>query len=446
MKNLMFCFSLIFTVFMSCKDVINIFKEQPERIVFESDTIVSPIEGYTLKWSDEFNGNKLDSARWKYRIGISHESSQRPENVYLDSGKLHIQLKRENHAGKSLTGGGVITKTGNGYGYYEVRAKLDGGYGWHEAFWTSGQPGFDSPYIMEDSAGMVEIDCFEHFFDYNGHRFSFGTHEWLRYPGQFNRGEITTVEDLNTSYNVYGFEYTPDYLNYYFNGRLLETVDMRNAPIHDFFLWLSAIATKTDAVNSGLVSFDYIRAFEINSAAYNLRKVAFLSQLDSRLDSINGTTSSAGIDLWVQAEDFVKKGGWKAMRDSDNLFYLRGHTFTANRTTDVRTAQTAIAINNTSTYHVWVRSKDYLVSPGIRNFKVFINGVAVSPLFGTHGQDGYHWQYAGAHVLSIGNTVIKMYDQSQYFARCDKFLLTTDPNFTPDGAGGVSNVQHINLW
>src|SRR5690606_24002514 len=109
------------------------------------------IEGYTLKWADEFEDDNLDTVRWKYRIGISHQSSQRPENVYLDSGKLFIKLKRENDAGKSLTGGGIVTKIRNTYGYYEVKAKLDGGYGWHEAFWTSGQPGFDSPYIMEDT-------------------------------------------------------------------------------------------------------------------------------------------------------------------------------------------------------------------------------------------------------------------------------------------------------
>ncbi len=90
--------------------------------------------GYTLSWSDEFNSATLDTAQWKYRIDGSGTSYQVKENVKLDSGKLHIKLKKETYNGKSYTGGGIITKQARRYGYYEVSVKLAGNYGWHEAF------------------------------------------------------------------------------------------------------------------------------------------------------------------------------------------------------------------------------------------------------------------------------------------------------------------------
>lgn len=110
---------------------------QPPDSIDEPDLKESLLPGYTLAWADEFDATSLDSDRWKYRIGVSHESYQRPENVALEDGNLVIYLKREDYGGKSLTGGGIITNTQHGYGYYEVRAKLDGGRGWHEAFWLS---------------------------------------------------------------------------------------------------------------------------------------------------------------------------------------------------------------------------------------------------------------------------------------------------------------------
>ncbi len=50
-----------------------------------------------------------------------------------------------------------------------------------------------------------------------------------------NRDYKTVIPDLGNSYNSFGFEYTPDYLNYFFNGTLLKTVDTRDLPSHDIF-------------------------------------------------------------------------------------------------------------------------------------------------------------------------------------------------------------------
>src|SRR5690606_28754617 len=291
------------------------------------------------------------------------------------------------------------TNEASGYGYYEVRAKLDGGYCWHEAFWTTGSSGFDDPVPLTDEGGRrLEIDCFEHYGEYEASRFTYGAIEWGPFQGSVNRDYITTELDLTTDYHTYGFEYTPDYLNYYFNGELLKTVDMRGVPQHDFYLWLSCIATKADATNEGKVYFDYIRAYTISSAAYEARKGQFIDYLNG----VRGPVSN-GTDLWIEAEDFVHINHWNIERDIDNSMVLKGFTsFDPNRDPSALVARTDILVNEPGQYRLWVRSRDFNSQQGSRKFKVSVNGVESAQEFGTHGVNGYAWQSGGTFTLTQG--------------------------------------------
>ncbi len=51
-----------------------------------------PPPGYVLRWSDEFNGAKVDLGKWQYRTGPRLESFNRPENVSVRGGKVRIFL------------------------------------------------------------------------------------------------------------------------------------------------------------------------------------------------------------------------------------------------------------------------------------------------------------------------------------------------------------------
>jgi beta-glucanase (GH16 family) len=249
--------------------------------------------GYKLAWSDEFNSTSLDTTVWKYRIGVSGTSYQRRENVVLENGKARINLKKEPYKDKAFTGGGIITKKPERYGYYETSVKIDGGYGWHEAFWTSWMSGFDDKNPAYKSMGKIEIDCFEHYADHANNYFTYGAIQWSPVKGKINRDYMTASSNLSDVYHVFGFEYTPDYLNYYFDGKLLKTVDVRKLPKHDQYLWLTCIATKADATEQGAVYFDYLRCYKISAVNYNLRK----KQFTAYLDSINPTIKSVGTDL-----------------------------------------------------------------------------------------------------------------------------------------------------
>ncbi|MGS2737676.1 glycoside hydrolase family 16 protein [Sinomicrobium sp. M5D2P17] len=399
------------------------------------------LPGYTLVWEDNFDGSILDSTKWKYRTDCKLQSCQRPENVVVDD-TLKILLKEENYQNKPYTGGGIITRQPSGHGYYEVSAKLDGGYGWHEAFWTTGSSGFDDPNPLTDEGGRkLEIDCFEHYGDYDALNFTYGAIEWGPFQGGINRDYVTITQNLAADYHTYGFEYTPDYLNYYFEGELLKTVDMRSVPQHDFYLWLTCIATEPDATESGTVYFDYIRAYEISPEDYELRKVQFINDLDS----LRGPQESNGTDLWVEAEDFVHTNNWTIERDIDQAMVLKGFAgYDAERDSTDLKATTGVVVDEPGVYKLWVRSRDFDTQQGHRKFKLIINGEESPVEFGTHGEVGYEWQSGGDFALEEGVNILELYDSSQYFARCDKILLTTDISFEPEGIGGFANTSHVN--
>lgn len=407
----------------------------------EEDTVRAPLPGYKLVWEDHFDVPVLDVERWRYRTDCKAESCQRPENVEVADGNLRILLKKEDYKNKPFTGGGIITKTPFSYGYYEVRAKMNDGYGWHEAFWAAGRSGFDDPAPFEDESGnRLEIDCFESPGNRPNSFFHFGAIFWAKNNhGPLGGGGYDADVDLSADYHIYGFEYTPDFINLYFDGKLLRTTDIRLAPQHKIYLWLTCIATQPDATDNGVMYVDYIRAYETTSAEYDIRKVPFLQCLDS----IRGPQHSNGTDLWIEAEDFVNFGNWNFVWDMENTKILQGfQRMDASRDSTDLTATTGIMVSEAGTYNLWVRSRDFDTEQGRRKFKLIINE-EVSPVeFGTHGEVGYGWQSGGTFTLKEGINILKLYDSSQYFARCDKILLTTDLSFEPKGVGGITNVEH----
>lgn len=398
----------------------------------------SPLELYSLSWSDEFDSLELDTSKWKYRVGISGTSFQRAENVAFEDGKLRINLLTEPYGGMPYTGGGIITTFPTRYGYYEVSAKMSSKQGWHEAFWTSWMSGFDDQNPAYEGMDKLEIDCFEHYAEYDEHTFTYGAIEWYPTRGSVSRDYKTVSENLTSSYNTFGFEFTPDYLNYFFNGKLLKTVDTREVPHHDFYLWLSGIAKAQQITDSGAVFFDYLRYYEISPANYEVRKAPFIAYLDS----LKGPAHSAGLDLWVEAEDFKSLSNWTIEKD-DNRKVIKGFTqFDASRDSTALTASTGIEVNTIGNYRLWVRARDFNTAPGTRKFKVKINGLEAGTVFGNHGVNGYEWQDGGIFHLPNGITLVDIFDSSQYSARCDKILLTTDTVFVPWGIGGESNITH----
>ena len=107
---------------------------------------VPELEGYTLLWNDEFNGDTLDLETWRYEKhqpgwvnSELQEYTDSTDNIFVKDGRLIIKaLKTQTKAGKDYYTSGKITTRGLKdfmYGKVIARAKVPEGQGLWPAFW-----------------------------------------------------------------------------------------------------------------------------------------------------------------------------------------------------------------------------------------------------------------------------------------------------------------------
>src|SRR5699024_3771716 len=117
----------------------------------DSEGYLSPktYKGYKLVWSDEFDENQLDTSVWSYRIGTGSNGwgnneleyyTDRKENLFLSSGLLTIEARKEKFQGQEYTSARIATQNKKTftYGRVDIRAKLPVGQGIWPALWMLG--------------------------------------------------------------------------------------------------------------------------------------------------------------------------------------------------------------------------------------------------------------------------------------------------------------------
>ncbi len=398
----------------------------------------APPPGYELAWADEFDGPAVNTNEWNHREGKAHLSRCDRKWVSLTNGAMRIELAPD---GGAFSGGGLITRRRYRTGYFEVAARMDGGPGWHEAFWTTWASG------MADLAAKkyldrprIEIDCFEQYGTLESNRFSFGSIQWHPLRGGIGRAVHAAQDDLSAGFHVYGFEVDADFVAYYFDGQWIGADDLRGAEQGEFALWLTCIATRPDAkAKNGAMLFDYLRCYALDPARRAERRAAVFAQWAA---AEGVALASKGTDLWIEAEDFAERATWRVAREGPLV--LEGLSNKGPESAEDRIARTTVEVATPGLYRLWVRARDFKTSsPGRRSFAVTVNGTRAGALFGTHGQEGYAWQDGGTFDLPAGPVAIGLIDTSRYHARCDRLLLTTDLAFVPAGRGGPPNVRHV---
>jgi len=116
---------------------------------------------WKLNWSDEFDGNELDTSKWTYDIGnwgwgnneLQYYTDTRRENARIENGHLIIEA-RKNDMGYPWTSARLTTrgKVSFLYGKIELRAKVPREKGNWAAGWTLGDEYVDElswPYCGE---------------------------------------------------------------------------------------------------------------------------------------------------------------------------------------------------------------------------------------------------------------------------------------------------------
>lgn len=185
------------------------------------EEIECPIEGYSLVWHDEFDGDAL-SQDWTAATGRGDNGWGNNELQYytaesatVSDGKLTITLADDNGTVKSARLYGKV-KTGWKYGYIEARMKLPKGKGTWPAFWMmpvnfTGWPADGEIDIMEEVGYNPNvIHSTIHCNKYNN-------------TGTSIEGNSLSVATAQSEFHTYALEWDADHMTFYADGKEIHT-------------------------------------------------------------------------------------------------------------------------------------------------------------------------------------------------------------------------------
>lgn len=246
-----------------------------------------PLKGWTLIWSDEFNGpngSLPDPEKWKIVTDGSGFGNQELEyytgrlsNLHQENGKLVITARKESFTGsdgsRSYTSARIESqgRFELKYGRIEARMKLPRGQGIWPAFWMLGS---DFNAIGWPACG--EVDIME-----NVGSEPSRIHGSLHGPGYSGANPLSGVFDLpngerfSDDYHVFAIEWEPRTMRFYVDNVLYETQNAGDLPPgktwafdHPFYLvlnvavggyWPGSPSASTRFPTSMLV--DYVRVY-----------------------------------------------------------------------------------------------------------------------------------------------------------------------------------------
>lgn len=215
-----------------------------------------PYPGYTLAWSDEFNGTSLDAAAWSNESGdgcpgicgwgnneLQYYTAP-PNNLFFQDGKMIIEAKAETFGGKNYTSSRIKTqgKKTFKFGRIDIRAILPKGKGIWPALWLLPQ---DNVFGGWPRSG--EIDLMENI----GHEPSrvYGTLHFGQGPGstQISRNYNLSSGLFNDQFHVFSIEWKQDQIKWLVDDVVYSTVNKadlgaNNYPFNESFFILINLA------------------------------------------------------------------------------------------------------------------------------------------------------------------------------------------------------------
>ncbi len=246
-----------------------------------------PLAGWTLSWSDEFNGNagtKPDPANWGYDIGGG------------GWGVSQLQVYTSDAANASMDGNGnlqiVAIKTGNNYtsarlktqnkfqqayGRFEIRAKVVTGNGMWPAFWMLG-----ADYNGNNWPQCGEVDIMEvrgtRPYNNGGSLHGPGYSGMHPLTGTYVMPHVDGGPSLSDDFHTYAVEWETGVVRFYVDDNLFETHTPQDIPVdaggagqwvynHPFFILLNVAVGGTfpgppdGTVFPQTMLVDYIRVY-----------------------------------------------------------------------------------------------------------------------------------------------------------------------------------------
>ncbi len=219
---------------------------------------------WQLTFSDEFDGNALDSKRWEPESGSPTHilSSRWPENIVVKDGLCRLVTKKESRGGKEWTSAHFWTRTfRQKYGYYEARYRYNSTTGLNNAFWLMTRANEATPTLK------FELDINE------GHtpsEINMNIHQWAGTHSAKSEKFISTL-DLSRDFHVYGFEWSEKELIWYLDGREIRRAknEIAHGEVPVIFStavmkWAGEI---TDKLDGSSMDVDYVRVYRRTDTA-----------------------------------------------------------------------------------------------------------------------------------------------------------------------------------
>jgi beta-glucanase (GH16 family) len=194
---------------------------------------------WKLTWSDEFEGDRIDPAKWDFDLGngffvpgtnrwiagwgnreLQYYTSE-PTNVFVRDGALHIRAVKEPSHGFDYTSARLKSRSrdcgqlfNQKYGRFEFRAKLPTGKGLWSALWMLPQDEGYGPWPASGEIDVVEA---------RGQEPSkiVGTLHYGGRSAHAQSGQDLQLPDGGTiaDYHVYALEWEPGEIRWFIDGR-----------------------------------------------------------------------------------------------------------------------------------------------------------------------------------------------------------------------------------
>ena len=299
----------------------------------------------TIVIQDDFN--TFNSSRWEIGDNQVHDegSNEEPQvytsdNVYVDSGKLVLRTKRQDHAhpgngdcyyidhgGHKFTSGKVRGRQSYKYGYFEIYAKIPAGQGYWPAFWMWEESSDTTDYwyneidIFEGNGCLTDsVTCNVHW------NFESPKPENLN-----NHGMVLNIPAINYSqhYHWYGMKWDPYEISWYVDRQLVRTIcnNMEDVgiqnPMHiviNSALFPYSWPCRTDTTNIQVPNYMYVDTVNVclfgcddNTVVNEINYSSFDYKIKKSITLSEASSLTYGQNIYLKATDFIElQSGFEA--------------------------------------------------------------------------------------------------------------------------------------
>lgn len=412
-------------------------------------------QDWDLVWSDEFDGPNIDLTKWEHEVngwgGGNNELqyyTARPQNSFIQNGRLVIQALRETYTGPDGTRDytsarlRTLNKGDWKYGRFEARIKLPTGQGLWPAFWM-----LPTDWVYGGWAASGEIDIVE-LLGQQPNKIYGTIHFGGEWPanGYSGGSYVAPSGDYTSGFHEFAMEWEPYVMRWYVDGvhyhtesNWYSTAAAYPAPFNQRFHLLLNVAVGGNWPGSPDASTVFPQRMEVDYVRV-YKKHAHLGP---------PTPISATAPTRIQAEDYALGGEGIGYHDLDP-----GNTGGAYRSDDVDIEATS---DTGGGHNVgWIQGSEWLAypvnvaapglhtvvfrtaSPGGGTFFLRRDGVAVTGTLSAPATGGWQtWtSVTRSNVfLTAGEQLLTFHTDTGNFNLNWMLLIPPAPGLDTDGDG-----------